>query len=323
VQGVLRAHFEGRPINEQNLSDWRMGGYEEWLQYSETREWVTEWIGEAEDLEFRAGDNRSLADFLAAPLAVEMAKALRRISVSTEMSEKERLEGILAIARASTQVRRANQLGLQQCWDFERQELADRDEIEAQVKEAEEGAERLKTVHDLVLQMRAEEAKKKAERKAKREQREAAAAEKARAEATGAGVGVEVVAAKSSEESETPGEGTPVEAPTESAAGKMGSDPGPRSVRGNQGESRLIKVDQPGEPLDRAENPVAESPAAPGQQNCAGQTVSQAELWSEASQEWPVETSSSTDIQPIFWKSPGGRWIPGTVPPQANQGESR
>ena len=31
VQKVLAKNFDGRPINEQNLTDWRQGGYEEWL----------------------------------------------------------------------------------------------------------------------------------------------------------------------------------------------------------------------------------------------------------------------------------------------------
>jgi hypothetical protein len=31
VKRVLAQQFEGRPITEQNLSDWRLGGYEEWL----------------------------------------------------------------------------------------------------------------------------------------------------------------------------------------------------------------------------------------------------------------------------------------------------
>jgi hypothetical protein len=34
VQTVLREQFDGRPVNDQNLSDWRHGGYEEWLAKS-------------------------------------------------------------------------------------------------------------------------------------------------------------------------------------------------------------------------------------------------------------------------------------------------
>ena len=31
VQAVLAGEFEGKPIREQNLSEWRHGGYREWL----------------------------------------------------------------------------------------------------------------------------------------------------------------------------------------------------------------------------------------------------------------------------------------------------
>ena len=38
VQAVLAADFGGRPINKQSLSQWRRGGYAEWLRQQET--WV-------------------------------------------------------------------------------------------------------------------------------------------------------------------------------------------------------------------------------------------------------------------------------------------
>src|ERR1035441_615190 len=36
VKKVLAARFDDRPINEQNLSDWRQGGYEDWLAHEDT-----------------------------------------------------------------------------------------------------------------------------------------------------------------------------------------------------------------------------------------------------------------------------------------------
>jgi len=38
VTDVLRQLFEGRKITEQNLSEWRQGGYQEWLTYRSTIE---------------------------------------------------------------------------------------------------------------------------------------------------------------------------------------------------------------------------------------------------------------------------------------------
>ncbi len=36
VQAVLKAEFGERPVNEPNLSDWKTGGYEDWLVQQET-----------------------------------------------------------------------------------------------------------------------------------------------------------------------------------------------------------------------------------------------------------------------------------------------
>lgn len=35
VQGVLEADFEGLVVNDQNLSDWRKGGYQDWLRQTD------------------------------------------------------------------------------------------------------------------------------------------------------------------------------------------------------------------------------------------------------------------------------------------------
>jgi len=40
------AEFDGRPVNIQNLSDWRLGGYRDWLTQQEVL-----------DLEKRLGEN--------------------------------------------------------------------------------------------------------------------------------------------------------------------------------------------------------------------------------------------------------------------------
>ena len=37
VQRVLDEKFEGRPINEQNLTEWKQGGYEDWRKLQEAR----------------------------------------------------------------------------------------------------------------------------------------------------------------------------------------------------------------------------------------------------------------------------------------------
>ena len=51
VQAVLAADFGGRPINKQSLSQWRHGGYAEWLRLRETRTLAGQMLAEARELQ--------------------------------------------------------------------------------------------------------------------------------------------------------------------------------------------------------------------------------------------------------------------------------
>src|ERR1700745_406900 len=69
VQEVLKKDFGGRLVNEQNLSEWKQGGYEDWLRHQETRRWVRELASQsaeiADDIDEGAAD-LSVADLLSA-----------------------------------------------------------------------------------------------------------------------------------------------------------------------------------------------------------------------------------------------------------------
>ncbi len=62
VQAILKAEFAGAPISEQNISEWRKGGYEEWVQRENALE-VAVRLGErAQELE--ADDLPSITESL-------------------------------------------------------------------------------------------------------------------------------------------------------------------------------------------------------------------------------------------------------------------
>ena len=50
VQAVLAAEFQASQINEQNLSNWRKGGYQDWLKQQERRRLVRELTENADEL---------------------------------------------------------------------------------------------------------------------------------------------------------------------------------------------------------------------------------------------------------------------------------
>ena len=106
VQEVLADEFGGRPISEQNLSEWKQGGFEDWLRHQETREWVQKLADESADLEEDAGDV-SVADWLSAPLAVALGRWVHEITVGAQNNPEQR-KGLLAIAREVAELRRSD-----------------------------------------------------------------------------------------------------------------------------------------------------------------------------------------------------------------------
>jgi hypothetical protein len=82
VQEVLEEQFAARPISEQNLSEWKQGGYPEWLRQQEARSLVRKLTEKSDDLE-EAADGQQISDCLASFLGAELAR------LATTLLEKE------------------------------------------------------------------------------------------------------------------------------------------------------------------------------------------------------------------------------------------
>src|SRR5438128_22041 len=67
VQAVLAAEFEGRAISEQNLSEWKAGGYRDWLAQQEALEMIGRLS--ADTAELKEASRELLTDKLAVWLA--------------------------------------------------------------------------------------------------------------------------------------------------------------------------------------------------------------------------------------------------------------
>ena len=77
-QKLLAEKFGGRPISEQNLSEWKQGGYEEWARQEASRERVQALMEQADDLDGVAG-GREISDRLGSLVAAELAEAIRKL----------------------------------------------------------------------------------------------------------------------------------------------------------------------------------------------------------------------------------------------------
>jgi hypothetical protein len=78
VQAVLKAEFEERPISEQNLSEWKTGGYRDWVLQQETIELVRHMDADSDELS-QASKIR-LTDLLAQRLAARYVLVARKLN---------------------------------------------------------------------------------------------------------------------------------------------------------------------------------------------------------------------------------------------------
>src|SRR5262245_59070584 len=74
VKQVLAQDFGGRQINEQNLTEWKQGGYQEWLARQETLACARELAADAKEL--NEASEGSLADDLATIVTARYATTL-------------------------------------------------------------------------------------------------------------------------------------------------------------------------------------------------------------------------------------------------------
>lgn len=132
VRDTLAEHFGGRPISEQNLSEWKQGGFKDWQRHQETRALARGFLAEAEELEEEIGAT-PLPDRLSETVALALARLLRE-AVDGEPGPEQR-SAILEIVR---------ELGRWRQGDRQMEERHREDEIweaELEAKEAEQEAQ--------------------------------------------------------------------------------------------------------------------------------------------------------------------------------------
>jgi len=103
TQKSLAANFGGRPITEQNLSDWRQGGFQDWLRHDEARSWVAQLVEQSDDLDSGSGPV-ALADRAAVPVLVALHGLLSQALDCTDPAEQRKT--IFGVAQQLAQLRR-------------------------------------------------------------------------------------------------------------------------------------------------------------------------------------------------------------------------
>jgi len=104
VQEVLRDEFGGRPVSEQNLSEWKAGGYQDWLRHEEARAFVQNLTEQSDELDEMA-DGQEISDRFAGLLAAEMTR-LAKMLLEKETDPEKRWQRLREIHRELSQLRR-------------------------------------------------------------------------------------------------------------------------------------------------------------------------------------------------------------------------
>ena len=132
VKSVLKDQFGGRPISEQNLSDWKTSGYLDWEHHEEAKELVQQLQENADGLHAVADDialEASLATVLMAEL-IKLAKTLLKPADDPQARWRQLCHVNRELSRLSRDKARNSRRFLQeerQAWDREDRALAGRE----------------------------------------------------------------------------------------------------------------------------------------------------------------------------------------------------
>jgi hypothetical protein len=123
VKKVLAARFDSRPINEQNLSDWRLGGYQEWLAHEDILAQVGDLADNQHELATVA-PGQSLADHLAAAISFRFAAILAAQGQQFDEPARGQLRLLTRLCQAAVKLRRSDQNAARLKIETQRWELA-------------------------------------------------------------------------------------------------------------------------------------------------------------------------------------------------------
>jgi hypothetical protein len=106
VRAVLATFFGGRDISEQNLSEWKEGGFDDWCRHQDTRAWIRTLVDKSEGLKEDIG-RVPVSDWLSAPLAVAIARCMYHVADAAPHDLQQRKD-LLALARELAMLRRGD-----------------------------------------------------------------------------------------------------------------------------------------------------------------------------------------------------------------------
>ena len=131
VQAVLSESFSGHPVTEQNLSDWRLGRYQEWLARQDILAQAEEVAATQKELE-AVSPAGSLADHLALVVAFRYAAILAGQGAALDEKALRELRALRPICQVAVKLRRSDHNAARLRIESQRWEVARQKELAAQ-----------------------------------------------------------------------------------------------------------------------------------------------------------------------------------------------
>ena len=123
VQKILKDQFGGRPLSGQNLSEWKQGGYQDWLRHNKTSALVQRVRDEAGGLKGGSGgvacQEVDITEDLAVVLAAELGQVTFDLLKETD-NPPERWRQLREVLHELGQFRRHNHRATRLKWDQRR-----------------------------------------------------------------------------------------------------------------------------------------------------------------------------------------------------------
>ena len=130
VQALANGQPGGSPVTEQDLSEWKQAGYQQWLRHQEACDVVRDLAEQADDLESSAEDV-PISDCLSAFLGTELARSAKSL-LAESTAPGERWQRLREVLQELARLRKGDQQALRlqlerERWDRERNRLDEED----------------------------------------------------------------------------------------------------------------------------------------------------------------------------------------------------
>jgi hypothetical protein len=125
VRAMLEREFAGRPVNEQNISAWKRGGFQNWLRMEAVGGWVRSLAEEGLSLREEAG-GENLEKTVTTLTVIAMGRMMHEAMRETDLAKKSRV--VLGVAREVARLRQMEVAESRQHLERERLEWSIRKE---------------------------------------------------------------------------------------------------------------------------------------------------------------------------------------------------